>query len=65
LSGESTSGAPAVAWGLVAGLVWLLTWAVSRRVRHRWLPYVVGTPVFLVVLFVFFENVSRLLPANM
>jgi len=56
--------------------VWLVTWLVSRLVdqrvgkrrRHRWLltwsPYVVGLPVFLVCLYVFFENVASLLPAN-
>jgi len=63
LSGQEASNGPAVMWGLLAALVWLATWAVSKRWR-KWPAYVVGTPVFLVVLFVFFENFSRLLPAN-
>jgi sortase A len=63
LSGEGSSNWPAVLWGTLAALVWLLTWAVSKRWR-KWPAYAVGTPVFLVVLFVFFENFSRLLPAN-
>lgn len=63
LSGERAARGPAVAWGSAAALVWLLAWAASRR-WNRWLAYLVATPVFLVVLFVFFENFSRLLPAN-
>ena len=63
LSGESASNGPAVAWGLAAAAVWVLTWLAGRLWR-RWPAYLVGTPVFLVVLFVFFENFNRLLPAN-
>ncbi|MGI8793446.1 MAG: class E sortase [Acidimicrobiales bacterium] len=63
LSGESTDKAPALIWGLGAAAIWLATWLLSRRWGK--LPaYVLGTPLFLLVLFVFFENVSRLLPAN-
>ncbi|MFP5375722.1 MAG: class E sortase [Acidimicrobiia bacterium] len=63
LSGESASNGPAVAWGAAAAAVWLLTWLGGRRWR-RWPAYLVGAPVFFVVLFVFFENLNRLLPAN-
>jgi sortase A len=63
LSGEDASRGPAVLWGIIAALVAFGVWALSRRWR-RWPAYVLGTPVFLVVLFVFFENFSRLLPAN-
>ena len=63
LSGESASNEPAIAWGAAAAAVWLLVWWVGRRWRR--LPaYLLGTPVFLVVLFFFFENFSRLLPSN-
>ena len=39
--------------GLLLGKLW-----------RKWPAYLVGLPVFLVVLFFFFENFSRLLPAN-
>lgn len=61
-------------------VTWLVQVLVRRRVRSRaaargerpsrsqrllaWTPYLVGVPVFLVVLYVFFENFARLLPAN-
>jgi sortase A len=63
LSGGSAARGPAIAWGALAAFIWALSWWVSRWWR-RWLAYLVGAPVFLVVLFVFFENFSRLLPAN-
>ena len=63
LSGDRAARSPAIAWGAVAAFVWILAWAASRR-WNRWLAYLVATPVFLVVLFLFFENFSRLLPAN-
>lgn len=63
LSGESASKVPAIAWGTLAALVWLVTWLLSKR-WGRVTAYAMGTPVFLVVLFVFFENFARLLPAN-
>lgn len=63
VSGDPAARLPALAWGALAAVVWLLAWLAGRRWR-RWPAYVLGTPVFLVVLFVFFENVARLLPAN-
>ena len=63
LSGQSKARTPAVVWGLAAAAVWLVAWLVGKAWR-RWPAYLLGTPVFLVVLYVFFENFSRLLPAN-
>ena len=63
LSGNGAANGPAITWGLAAAAVAALTWGLGRRWR-RWPAYLLGTPVFLVVLFVFFENFSRLLPAN-
>ncbi|HUQ63194.1 MAG TPA: class E sortase [Acidimicrobiales bacterium] len=63
LSGVSSSNGPALLWGLLAGLIWLAAWAVGQSWK-KWPAYAIATPFFLVVLFVFFENVSRLLPAN-
>lgn len=63
LSGDMAARGPALAWGALAAAVWLVTWLASRRLG-RVAAYAVGLPVFLVVLFVFFENFARLLPAN-
>ena len=63
LSGANASNGPAVAWGAAAAAVALLAWLLGRLWR-RWPAYLLGAPLFLVVLFVFFENFSRLLPSN-
>lgn len=63
LSGEQVGRWPAVLWAAVAAAIWLATWAVGRRWRS-WPAYALGIGPFLVVLFLLFENVSRLLPAN-
>ncbi len=63
LSGERAPKLPAILWGLACALVWFLAWAVGRKWR-KWPSYAIALPFFLVLLFVFFENFSRLLPAN-
>jgi hypothetical protein len=63
LSGERRSIAPAVQWGLIAAAIALAGYLAGRAWR-KWPSYALATPVFLVVLFIFFENISRLLPAN-
>ncbi len=63
LSGVRSDDGPAFLWGVLAGLIWLAAWAIGQSWR-RWPAYCLATPFFLVVLFIFFENVSRLLPAN-
>jgi sortase A len=63
LSGKAAPKGPAIAWGLLAAAIWFLAWAAGHWWR-RWPAYLLATPVFLIVLFVFFENFSRLLPAN-
>ncbi|MBW3668808.1 MAG: class E sortase [Actinobacteria bacterium] len=63
LSGENASNTPAILWAAAAATVWVLIWLASRRWR-KWPAYILGAPVFLVVLFIFFENFSRLLPAD-
>jgi sortase A len=64
LSGKGAARGPTLAWGIVAAAVWLATWGLSRMWARRWPAYLLGAPVFLAVLFMFFENVARLLPAN-
>jgi sortase A len=63
LSGEGAPALPAILWGLGAAAIWVFAWLAGRRWR-RWVAYLVAAPAFFVVLFVFFENFSRLLPAN-
>jgi len=63
LSGKRVSKRPAVLWGLLAALCAAVTFTLSR-VWRKWPAYFLGAPVFLLVLFVFFENFARLLPAN-
>lgn len=64
LSGAPATIRPAIAWGIIAASVWLAAWAIGRWSGRRWGTYIMVAPVFLVVLFMFFENFARLLPAN-
>ena len=63
LSGDRSATAPTFGDGALAAFVWAATWLASRRGR-RLAAYAIGGPVLLIVLFVFYENVARLLPAN-
>lgn len=54
---------PVVLWGLLAAGVALGIWLLGRWWR-RWPSYLLGGPVFLVVLVVFFEHLNRLLPPS-
>ena len=83
LSGVKADKSPAIFWGLVAALIWFVTWIFQTLIRRRirsdaaegerpsrakrlltWTPYLVGVPIFMVALYVFFENFARLLPGN-
>jgi sortase A len=63
LSGKGEAKGPAIVWGLLAAAIWAAAWVGSKRWR-KWLSYFIAAPFFFVVLFVFFENFARLLPAN-
>jgi sortase A len=63
LGGERASAAPAVLLGVACALIWVAAWLLGK-VWRKWPAYLLGLPVFLLVLFFFFENFSRLLPAN-
>lgn len=63
LDGASSSRVPVVVWGLICALLWTGGWMLGRLWK-RWPAYAATAPFFLVALFVFYENVSRLLPAN-
>jgi sortase A len=62
---ETDSGAwfPSIMWSLLAGAIWFGAWLLGRAWR-RWPSYLLATPVFALVLFVAFQNISRLLPAG-
>lgn len=64
--GDSSAWGPAIFWTALALAIWFLTWLAARRwpVWHKVPVYVVGTPTFLIVLFVAYENIARLLPAS-
>ena len=64
LSGDTAARGPAVGWGFLCAAIWLATWWLSRLWNRGWMAYLVGTPIFLGTLFVFFENFARLLPSN-
>lgn len=64
LSGAGAANRPAIAWGIMAAAVWLGAWAIGRWTGRKWASYFLSAPLFLVVLYMFFENFARLLPAN-
>jgi len=63
IDGEGAPAWPAILLGLLCALIWLLAWALGKQWR-KWPAYALGLPFFLVSLFFFFEEFSRLLPSN-
>jgi sortase A len=63
LDGEGAPAWPAIVLGLGCALIWLLAWFGGRRWR-AWVCYAIGFPFFMVTLFFFFEEFSRLLPSD-
>ena len=63
LSGEQVGRWPILLWAALGVVIWLGAWALGRRWR-QWPAYALGAGPFSVVLFLFFENVSRLVPPN-
>jgi sortase A len=65
LSGDRAGAWPAILWGGICALIWVAAWLIGRRRRTlKWPAYVVGFLPFMIALYFFFENFSRLLPAN-
>ena len=66
LSGDRAGAGPAILWGAAAAPA--SGWSPGPSARSgagcKWPAYVVGIVPFMVCLFFFFENFSRLLPAN-
>jgi len=50
-------------WGALFGLIWYGSYRFAKRFRNMWLGILVGITPFFVVLYFFYENVNRLLPA--
>jgi sortase A len=57
-------------WAMLCLTIWAITWAASKELERRgfdwrrWAPYAVGTPVFLMALWVLFGHVTTLMPSN-
>ena len=63
LDGSQGAALPAILLGMLCAAIWVSAWALGRVWRRR-PAYILGLPFFLVGLFYFFEEFSRLLPAN-
>jgi sortase A len=63
IDGEGAPAYPAILLGVLCAAIWLLAWVVGR-VWRKWPSYLLFFPVFMVTLFFFFEEFSRLLPSN-
>ena len=63
IDGEGAPAWPAILLGLLCAAIWLLAWWVGRRWK-KWPSYLICFPFFMVALFLFFEEFSRLLPSN-
>src|SRR5262245_57066073 len=63
LSGKRAAIWPAIALGVACGLIWAAAWLLGK-VWRKWPAYLLCLPLFLLMLFFFFENFSRVLPAN-
>lgn len=63
LSGDRAAKFPVFLLGFLCALIWIVAWRVGK-IWRKWPAYFVGFPFFMVALFYFFENFSRLLPSN-
>jgi sortase A len=63
LSGKRAPKLPAIMFGLLCAAIWIAAWRIGKLWR-KWPSYLIGLPFFLLALFFFFENFSRLLPSN-
>ena len=63
IDGEGAPALPAILLGVLCAVLWLVAWLIGRLWR-RWPMYALVFPFFMVSLFFFFEEFSRLLPSN-
>lgn len=52
-----------IGWAALLAAVWYGCYRLAKRYRRLWLGIVVGIVPFIAVLYLFYENVNRLLPA--
>ncbi|KAA0232893.1 MAG: hypothetical protein JJLCMIEE_03513 [Acidimicrobiales bacterium] len=62
LAGDSSALVPTILWGLGLLTLGVIAWLVGRAWR-RWPTYLIAAPFFLVVMFFWFQQIDRLLPA--
>jgi sortase A len=63
LSGKRAAVWPAIALAVACGFIWIAAWLLGK-IWRTWPAYLLCLPLFLLMLFFFFENFSRVLPAN-
>lgn len=63
IDGEGAPALPAILLGVLCAAIWAFAWALGRLWK-KWPSYALGLPFFMVALFFFFEEFSRLLPSN-
>ena len=63
LEGDSGSRFPALLWAVIAALVGGAWWFLFHRYK-KWYVWIAGAIPFVVVLFVFYTYLERLLPSN-
>lgn len=69
LAGGQGGWLASLVWGVILILAVVAVWMAAQLWRRRrqsrgWLAYLAGTPLLVIVLYFFFENVSVLLPAS-
>ena len=62
-SAGAAASCPTILFGLLCAAIWVFAWALGRLWR-KWPAYFVALPFFLVALFYFFEEFSRVLPSD-
>jgi sortase A len=66
LAGDPDAVLPSVLWGLaLAAVIAAVIWCYLRWRARAWTVYLLSTPILVALLFVWYENLIRLLPATM
>jgi sortase A len=66
LGGDTGAIWPSILWGVALAVGLVATFAAYRRWRQRlWTVYLLTTPILLALALIWFQNLTRLLPATM